>query len=285
MLDPDSTLTVRYSALFPSDPTQASLKELVLSLTTLEAHVAPYVDLKVILYVSRSDLRSYERVTRRFPLPITLLPLDDLADFAADVEFANGIQHCETVDRICILRLLNDFRHIPVSANRLFVGCDVFFVAPPDEILSACWSTSRTGDLLYMVDGHTFGGAMYTLRHFHGPHLAGLLGDFYYLPPRVALSEAAIKGCLRLVDGWPAQECRYVPAIHYRSTQSEQQALSILLAQARARPLPTERYSHIAARAGMAVVHTHDLESVLNLLPPPVTERFHATLSGIVAEP
>ena len=274
-------LIVRYSAQFSPLPGDGKVRELLVSLATIEFYVLPYVDLTIVLYCRSDDEAAYSRLLNAFQFNWRLHKLEDGTQAVSDLAFAQSLVHCEAVDRLCVLRMINDFRVLDPKAHRLLLGTDVFFLGVPDELLKFSWTDHPVLKVLYMVDTSTFRGDPYRLRYYTGEILEGLLGDFYCLAPGVGLRQDAIRGCLRMVDEWPAEPSRYVPAVDFRSTQCEQQAAAILLHQFGGEALKPSRYGHIAIGPGSVVVHTHDLGAVLARLPQVVVQRCQQILETL----
>lgn len=272
-------MMIRYSALFEPSNVSPYFTELALSLSTLRHFVIPYVNAKICVYILSQYREQYERILLVLNINCELIEVDKTENFDADTAFANSIKDCEAVDRICIRRMLTDFRLLDVSSYRLLIGCDVFFLAPPDEILQAYWSPNTNVKVLYMADTSTFRGIPYELTYFHGKILSGLLGDFYLLSPGVTLSEKAIKGCLNLIDSWPSAD-RYMPRIDCRTNQSEQQTAAILLQPFGGEMLRPARYSHCLAGPDVAVLHTHVLNDVIPRVPPQAMDLFGRVLQA-----
>lgn len=267
-------LTVRYSALFEPSLHEQKYLEMTLSLLTLEHFVAPYVKLEVILYVNSEFSSAFRELMLNFSFTYRLYCPLASAQYENDRQFVSTIERAEDVDKICIIRMLNDFRELSCSNYRLLIGTDVFFFGIPDELLSFCWSEDPDKRVLYMADVTTFRGGLYQLRYFKKNILEGLLGDFYCLAPGVSLREDSITGCLKMIDGWPVQPSRYIPAIAGRSTQCKQQAASILLHQFGGELLPPVRYSHNQIGPEVIVCHTHDLGQAIRHVPQTVLMRF-----------
>lgn len=99
----------------------------------------------------------------------------------------------------------------PTDQHRLLIGCDIFFLKVPQEVLAFTWQPDKQAKVLYMADVNSFAGALYKLRYYKPPILEGLLGDFYCLAPGVRLAEDAIRGCLKMIDDWPANIHRWEP--------------------------------------------------------------------------
>ena len=262
-------LYVRYSAFFPLAGSERREIELGLSLVMLEHKVSRYLSLSVVIYTLAAYKQAYIELCNQFTFPSRVIALDEeyVSEFARWQEISSEIQNKTTADQHCIVRMLADFHILPKDAHRLLIGCDVFFLDVPQEVLRFVWNENKRCGVLYLVDGYSFAGVPYRLRYYHPPILDGLLGDFYCLAPGVHLGEDAIHGCLKMIDAWPTGPKRWEPELSYDQTHAcEQQATAILLQPFGGEPLPTERYSHIVQHPGMAVLHSHGFEDVLGML-------------------
>jgi hypothetical protein len=260
-------LIVRYSALFGADR-DGALRELALSAAGVRAFVAPHVPIQPVVYTLPEHQDVHQRLFAALGLGARVVVLEDPQAAA----FADSIEHCLPVDRICIRRMLADFTLLPTDHHRLLVGTDCFFLAPPEEVLSHARTDAPAAKVLYAVDNLTWDGERYRLRFWDGPILPGLLGDFYCLAPGVSLSTDAIVGALRLIDSWPTDVTRWShPTGNVQPRACEQQAAAMLLAAYPASELPPERYPHYKHLPGAVMVHTHELGSeVLPHLDRPV---------------
>lgn len=256
-------LTVRYNAMFTETSHPRAYAELAWSLAGLELYLAPYAQLHVEVFTSREARPSLARLLEatRLAHRLTAVDEEDAAAYAFAQSFAQEIRTASPVDRICIARMLTDFRLLPADRHRLLLGADVFFVGVPDELLAYAWEERPRAGVAYAVDVTSFKGKRYGLRYWHGPLLRGLLGDLYCLAPGVTLSGDVIRSCLRLVDSWPRAR-RFDPAIDDELTVCEQQAAAILLAPFGGLELPPERYTHYRWHDGAVALHTHDLGAV-----------------------
>ena len=269
-------LYVRYSAFFPLTGSERREIELVLSLVTLERQLFRYTSLTVVVYTLSAYKQSYVDLCAKFAFPSQVMALDQeyAPQFARWQAIAAEIQHKTTADRHCIVRMLADFHILPTDAHRLLIGCDVFFLDVPQEVLRFLWSEKKEAAVLYLTDVYSFAGIRYRLPYYHPPILEGLLGDFYCLAPGVHLTEESIHGCLKMIDAWPTGSKRWDPELAYDGTHAcEQQAAAILLQCFGGEPLPTERYSHVARLPGTAVLHTHEYEDILRMLDPSSLEQ------------
>ena len=262
-------LYVRYSAFFPLIGTERREIELGLSMVTLEHKVSRYLPISVVIYTLAAYKQAYNALCSQFTFPSRVIALDEeyASEFARWQEIASEIQNKTTADQHCIIRMLADFHILPREAHRLLIGCDVFFLDVPQEVLRFVWNGNKKDGVLYLVDRYSFAGVPYRLRFYHPPILDGLLGDFYCLAPGVRLAEDAIHGCLKMIDAWPTGPKRWEPELSYNETHAcEQQAAAILLQPFGGEPLPAPRYSHITQVPEMAVLHSHSAEDVLRTL-------------------
>lgn len=262
-------LTIRYNAMFTDASHPRTFEELAWSLAGVELHLAPFVPSRIEVFTSAKARASLARLFDQARIEHRLVALDeeDGPAFADAKAFAEEIRTASPVDRICITRMLTDFRRLPASGHRLMLGADTFFLGVPDELIAFTWEQHPRAGVAYAVDVTTFKGKRYGLRYWHGPLLRGLLGDLYCLAPGVTLQEETIRSCLRLIDSWPTAR-RFDPAIDDALTVCEQQAAAILLAPFGGQELPPERYLHYRWRAGAAAVHTHDLEKLPRYATP-----------------
>ncbi|SDO19010.1 hypothetical protein SAMN05216360_11636 [Methylobacterium phyllostachyos] len=274
--------TVRYSALFEPSKINTYFIELALSMATLKYFIGPYVDLKVVIYIQQRYRPKFEAFAASYGFNYKLVALDDGPIFHHDKEFAQTIVNCEDVDRICIRRMLADFRELDVQSHRLLIGADVFFFAAPDEILRFYWSSGNKNRVLYAADTLSFRGSLYKLKFFRAPIIEGLLGDFYMLAPGVSLTEKSIKQCLRLIDSWPVSECQFVPEVSCRSNLSEQHAAAILLEPFGGELLPPERYNHSQYGPDSVATHWHAANLVAQRMPEAVMRIFGEALHTIM---
>lgn len=258
-------------AVFPADHAHQAFRELALSLVTLEAFVAPHIELEVVIYTTRRFVASLSAHCDQLDLNCRLIAIDEREQGAADQAFASSLQHLTLVDRICVVRMLSDAELLNPSRYRLLLGADVFFLEPPTEVID--FARGGTG-VLYMQD-HLSTKGPYRIRYFEGDTLESFLGDFCCLSPGVQFGREAVMDCLRMIDAWPTEPSRYDPPLPGVTTP-EQHAASILLARFAGRALPTERYAHIVE--GECVMHTHTLFDVLVHLAPSVRHRYAETL-------
>jgi hypothetical protein len=277
------TLCVRYCAFFPLTRNQDVALELLFSLTTLEQHVAHYVPITLIFYTVTAHKQGYLDLCAKFSFPTRVIALDEEypTELARWEEIASEIKHKTRTDHRCIVRMLADFHILPVDQHRLLIGCDVFFLDVPQELLAFTWNPEKRAKVFYMTDINTFGGVPYKLRYYKPPILDGLLGDFYCLAPGVHLTEQAISGCLKMIDDWPVGPARWEPLLNWDGTHAcEQQAAAILLQPFGGQPLPVDRYSHEAPHAGLTVLHSHGIVTVANMLDDKAIARSKELLAG-----
>jgi hypothetical protein len=272
-------LHVRYCAFFAASRTQSSCVELLLSLLTLEQHVAPYIDLRVVIYTLAVYRDGLQRLSSHFKFPFSIVALDIefAAKYAEWSAVANSIQHALPVDRLCVVRMFADFHILPVHEHRLMIGCDVFFLKVPQELLAFVWRARKTYKVLYLSDVYSFAGVPYRLRYYHPPILEGLVGDFYCLAPEVHLHENAIHGCLKMIDDWPTVPGRWDPPLSSTMVHAcEQQAAAILLQPFKGESLPVERYANNFENRGLTVFHGHATKFVVRLLDEATMARSRA---------
>ncbi|MCJ2091300.1 hypothetical protein MKK67_02075 [Methylobacterium sp. J-072] len=253
-----------------------------MSMASLKHFVDPYADLMVVLYINKAHQAGFDKVIPVFGVNYKLLIMDEQPSYAQDYEFARSIADCEEIDRICIRRMLTDFRELDVYSHRMLIGPDVFFFAPPDEVLRFYWSPANDKRVLYASDTLTFRGSLYKLRFFRAPILEGLLGDFYLLAPGVSLAESSIKQCLRLIDSWPVSECKFIPEVSCRSNLAEQHAAAILLYPFGGELLPPERYNHGHFGPDSVMTHWHAANYAISRMPEKVTNLFREALNATI---
>ena len=263
------TLYVRYCAFFPITRAQDIAIELLLSVASLEQQVSRYAKITLVFYTLSAHKQNYLDLCSMFSFPSRVIALDE--EYASELtrweEIANEIKHKTQTDHRCIVRMLADFHILPTDQHRLLIGCDIFFLDVPQELLAFIWNPVKQAKVLYMTDVNSFGGTPYRLRYYKPPILEGLLGDFYCLAPGVHLSEDAISGCLKMIDDWPLGPERWdpKPALDYTHA-CEQQAAAILLHSFGGQLLPVRRYSHEIMHGDIAVIHTHSITTVSQVL-------------------
>jgi len=276
-----NVLHVRYSAFFPVSRTESNCVELLLSLLTLEQRVAPYIDLRVVIYTLTIYRAGFQRLSTQFKIPFSIIALDTefAAKYAEWTAVANSIQHALPVDRLCIVRLFADFHVLPADEHRLMIGCDVFFLEVPQELLAFIWKGKKKSKVLYLSDAYSFAGVPYRLRYYHPPILEGLVADFYCLAPGVKLHENAIHGCLKMIDDWPTIPRRWDPPLHSSIVHAcEQQAAAILLQPFKGESLPVERYANNFENPGLTVFHGHATKFVVKRLNEDIMARSRAII-------
>ncbi len=262
-MDPAGRLTLRYCALFGAHTeTERQYGEFCLSAASVKHFLAPYVDLSIVLYTLPEYAESVQRVLNQLDLRHEI----ELLDNVEDAQFADSIEHCQPIDRICIRRMLQDFRALDDDSFRLLMGTDCFLLGVPDEVISFTWNPRRERMVLYAQDVTTFGGVPYKLRYWRGRLLDGLLNDFYCLGPGVTLQPDAIRKCLRLIDRWPPTG-RFDPPYDGPVHACEQMAAAMMLAQYNSEPLRPDRYSHMSISLDTVMVHTHDLDELSPCVP------------------
>jgi hypothetical protein len=280
-----SPLYVRYCAFFPISGSEQMAMELALSLVTLERQVAPYVDICVIIYTLSAHKESHLGFCANFKFSTRVIALDAeyIEEFSRWQQIATEIKNKTATDQLCIIRMLADFHILPADAHRLLIGCDIFFLDIPQEVLRFVWDQEKEAKVLYMMDVYSFAGVPYRLRHYKPPILEGLLGDFYCLAPGVQLKEKTIHGCLKMIDAWPTGPGRWDPEIIYPLTHGcEQQATAILLQTFGGQALPRQRYSHICQLASLAVLHTHRIDNIIKTFDARSLERAKELIDGSV---
>lgn len=163
-------LIVRYSAFFKADQSSGrNYAELALSLMTVERNVAPFVDIKVVIYTLAEHRPSVEALLAHFGFASEIMALDEMMPdrYQENVAFANSLSNLTEVDRICSVRMLTDFEFLDSSSHRLLIGTDVFFLDCPQEIFAFVWGPHKDHSILFMQDLFTFGGAEYGIRYYH----------------------------------------------------------------------------------------------------------------------
>lgn len=176
-----------------------------------------------------------------------------------DLKFADTIEHCSSVDRICIRRMLADFRELRSDKFRLLMGTYCYFFRIPQEIIAYTCNSNPERKVLYMIDNLSTGGKPYRLRYYRPEILGGLHGDFYCLAPGVTLQAESIKSCLKIVDDWPLSRS-YLPDLPKDLKQMvfpcEQQAASMLLGQFPGKMLSPLLSNHMSPRKETVLLHT-----------------------------
>ena len=265
------TLYVRYCAFFPITRSQDIAIELLLSVTTLEAQVSRYANITLVFYTLSAYKQNYLDLCAMFSFPSRVIALDE--EYPEELTrweaVANEIKHKTNTDHRCIIRMLADFHILPVDQHRLLIGCDVFFLNVPQEVLAFTWNPVKQAKVLYMADVNSFAGVPYKLPFYKPPILEGLLGDFYCLAPGVHLTEQAIGGCLKMIDDWPANAHRWEPMTTFAGNHAhacEQMAAAILLQPFGGQLLPVGRYSHLTVLRELAVIHTHSISNITVIL-------------------
>lgn len=254
-----SALVIRYCVMF-DDRTEdiqdkVRMAEFIFSLVSVKHYLLPFIECEFYIYCSRLNQDRVSFVMSYLDIkPVQFLVMDD----EQDIEFAGSIRYCTSVDRICIRRMLFDFRSLPQDRFRLLIGTDIYFFKIPDEIICRNYGNDGKYDVPYLADTTTFRGELYRLRFWHGSLLPGLLGDFYLLPPRLQIDRSAIISALRIIDSWSPLK-RYLPelpkGLRNNVHSCEQQATSIVLGQWQGYALPPDRYMHYLPKPTMAVLH------------------------------
>ncbi len=252
-------------------------------MVTLEHKVSCYLSLCVVIYTLSAYKQSYTDLCSKFAFSSRVIALDEeyAPEFGKWQAIASEIKNKTTADQHCIVRMLADFHILPKDAHRFLIGCDVFFLDVPQEVLRFVWTERKERRVLYLTDAYSFAGVPYRLRYYHPAILEGLLGDFYCLAPGVHLTEDAIHGCLKMIDDWPTGPKRWEPELTYDLTHAcEQQAAAILLQPFGGEPLPNHRYSHITQHPGIAVLHSHGIENVFGTLDDSSSEHAKRLFTG-----
>jgi|GEM_PF-2472387 len=253
-------LVIRYSALFTDQSDNPKDKErmaqLVFSLMTLRDFVLPYVNYQIVIYTTEDFKDRLQEIF--YLLEIAKFELI-LLDNQNDIDFSESINRCSLVDRICIRRMLADFRELPTNSFRLLLGNDIYFLSIPHEIISYTWNFDPETKVLYMIDDFFFRTKPYRLTYYRGNILEGLLGDFYCLAPGIELSRDSIKSALKIIDGWPPYR-RWEPELPRNMTKvvhaCEQQAAAMLLGNFPAKCLPKSFFNNCVASKKCVVLHS-----------------------------
>jgi hypothetical protein len=161
----DKSILIRYSALFDDrsdDPKDIErVAELLCSLLSLQLFLLPYVDYYLIIYTLEPYIQRLQELLNLLKIKLfSFIIIDDQKDIA----FSESIKNCSWVDRICIRRMLTDFRELPSHTFRLLMGTDCYFFNVPQEIIAYTWNQNPDYKVYYMIDNLTFGGKPYKLR-------------------------------------------------------------------------------------------------------------------------
>ncbi|MFM6400012.1 hypothetical protein, partial [Planktothrix sp.] len=89
------------------NPTQGI--QLSTSLFSLKLYLFPYIPCHIVIYTLPEYISSIEVICNLFEIPASSYSFISLTD-EEDQRFSESIQHASTVDRICIRRMLADFR-------------------------------------------------------------------------------------------------------------------------------------------------------------------------------
>ncbi len=247
------------------------MAQLVFSLLSLKLFVLPYAGAcSIIIYT----LDKYIPPLKKNLDSLSIANYDFyILDSPSDIDFAESLENCSEVDRICVRRMLADFRVLPVDSFRLLLGNDIYFFSPPQEIISWTFNLNPSVNVLYMIDDFFFKEQPYKLRYYRPEILGGLLGDFYCIAPGVSLERTSIVSCLRLIDDWPPYR-RWIPELPRHMTKMvhacEQQAAAMLLGQFVGKALPSSLYNNYVPRKNCVVLHTGHpwLNISLGQIPP-----------------
>jgi len=91
-----------------------------------------------------------------------------------------------------VRRTLADDALLPVDRGRLLLGTDVVFLRRPDEFLQRA-TRLLPHQALYMADGATWGGKLYTMAGYAGPQCPGLMADFVFLSPNTRVNASILR--------------------------------------------------------------------------------------------
>jgi hypothetical protein len=253
-------LIVRYCLL--CDDTSFDTKdisrvaELVCSLLSLKLYLLPYVEHEIVCYTEEAYLKRLEQIFSLIGISsFHFILLNDKEDF----EFSQSLKYASPVDRICVRRMLKDFRELSSENFRLLMGNDCYFFSKPNNIFDFM-EEDYTNSVMYMIDNLTFLGMPYHLRYSETNILRGLLGDFYCLSPNVSLCIESIMSYLRTIDSWPPLR-RWRPDLpKFMSNKThacEQQCAAILLAKYKSFQLPSSTYNHLIPKVNCVLLHSH----------------------------
>jgi hypothetical protein len=261
-----SEMIVRYSllatAVLDHPRMQSNILELASSLASLARHVRPHLNVRLVIKTSEPLQDCLQGLCRALGFRHWLV-----APYQKhQLEFGEMVRSGELTDQLCVARFLADFEDLPTDRFRLLVGNDCHFLAPPLELIEFVRS-GVSNRMLYAVDTHTWGGVRYRLKHFAGPTIPGLLGDFYCLAPGVTLSPDEIIGTVRMIDAWPPD--RWIPDLPGppRVHALDQQAAAILLTKVDGQELDPVRYSHWCYTSSSVMAHAKDRRFLSSLQP------------------
>lgn len=280
-MEPASTgAVIRYCALFDGSNHRLTA-EIVASLVSLRIHLLPYVGLEKIVLYTKDCYKSWA-----YDLLKTCLDKTTLCEVITldELEF----QYCEffecldahEVAKIGVLRLLADARYLSSENHRLLLGNDTLFLSPPHELINFLYTTSanRVSDCFYLADDYSFNGRMYSLKHYSGAFVKGIISDFFALSPHVALRENDILGAVRLVNSISHSD-RWRPRITWPAPAGfaiDQLALGVLLGGFVCQPAPYNRYNHLIIRKNSCLCHTKINPSALSRLNTKTACAIHA---------
>jgi tetratricopeptide (TPR) repeat protein len=264
-------LVIRYSVLF--DPLNDIGRgiQLSCSLLSLKLYLFPYVPYHLVFYTAPKLCSSIRAICTCLDIPASTYSFIYLND-EEDRKFSEDIHQATPTDRICIRRMLADFRELPSDNFRLLLGSDCYFFSPPHELIAFAWSSTAKFKVIYAVDNFTFSEKLYSVPYWQANVLAGLLGDFYCLAPGVSLSRASIVGCLKLIDNWPSSG-RLIPGDRFVAHACEQIAAAILLAQFPSRALPDSLYVHWVYKPGCVMLHGKNPDNLLSVMPSELAKK------------
>lgn len=119
-----------------------------------------------------------------------------------------------------VRRTLADDALLPSEHGRLLLGTDIVFLRRPDEFLQRA-THLLPHQALYMADGATWGGELYTMAGYTGPQCPGLVGDFIFLSPNTRVSASVLREKMlwyrdSVANGSPGTqpECLSCPGLH-----------------------------------------------------------------------
>lgn len=277
-LNSSPRMIVRYSIL--SDDTSKNPKdirrvaEFICSIISVKIYLLPYTECTIVIYTLQRYLNRLQEILNYLEIKNAAFVIMENEE---DIAFADSIKNCSVVDRICIRRMLADFRELPESSFRLLLGTDCYFFRVPHEVISYTWNQNHEAKVLYMIDNQTFRGKRYKLRFYRSPILEGLLGDFYCIAPGVSLKRESIMSCLKLIDDWPLYQ-RWQPDLpkfmKKKVHACEQQAAAMLLGQFPGKALPSSLYNHNLPKNGCVLLHAHQpwLNMALKEIPQDLSD-------------
>mmetsp|Transcript_8239 Transcript_8239/g.19377 ORF Transcript_8239/g.19377 Transcript_8239/m.19377 type:complete len:367 (+) Transcript_8239:52-1152(+) len=284
--------TVRYALL---DPNPASgylrdfgLPSLLSSHCLAETHLSPSLfaaDFIQVLpdYLVYTDSRTHsvgqawiEELPAADRSRIRLVNLDEDADDANRMQpfLKLGL---DQKNLMSVRRTLADGKHMSTDSSRLLIGTDISFLSEPQSFIAKAAKLLR-GQAMYMVDDASWEGRLYRVSDYQGPQCAGLLGDFIFLTPGVALTASLLQEKMLWYANQPVVADRIDPPCDLCSRTDvssglhgiDQFAMSMALGQATAYgdvpgcvALPSSRYSMGPRSPSLEVVHDKIISSHL----------------------